>query len=131
MARERCLLRVAGFLAEHTDKRTEDGYQRLVRHGHLPERSIMTGIGAVEVRVPRVRDRLGSEAERIRFFVGHPGPARHRDSAIAPSTFGLPATAVRPPAANWAATRSCRVCCCADARRQLQLKAQINIDKLR
>jgi Transposase, Mutator family len=50
---------VAGFLAEHADKRTDDGRQRLVRHGHLPERSIMTGIGAVEVRVPRVRDRLG------------------------------------------------------------------------
>ena len=49
---------VAGFLAEHADKRTDDGRQRLVRHGHLPERSIMTGIGAVEVCVPRVRDRL-------------------------------------------------------------------------
>ena len=40
---------VAGFLGEHADKRTDDGRQRLVRHGHLPERSIMTGIGAVEV----------------------------------------------------------------------------------
>ena len=46
---------VAGFLGEHTDKRTDDGRQRLVRHGHLPERSIMTGIGAVEVCVSRVR----------------------------------------------------------------------------
>jgi putative transposase len=48
---------VAGFLGEHAGKRTDDGRQRLVRHGHLPERSIMTGIGAVEVCVP-VRDRL-------------------------------------------------------------------------
>jgi hypothetical protein len=30
-----------------------------VRHGHLPEREIMTGIGAVAVRCPRVRDRVG------------------------------------------------------------------------
>ena len=58
---------VAGFIAEHTDKRTAEGHQRLVRHGHLPERSIMTGIGPVEVRVPRVRDRLGNAADRIRF----------------------------------------------------------------
>ena len=58
---------VAGFLAEHADKRTDDGRQRLVRHGHLPKRSIMTGIGAVEVCVPRVRDRLGGADDRIRF----------------------------------------------------------------
>jgi transposase-like protein len=29
----------------------------LVRHGHLPEREVQTGIGAVAVKVPRVRDR--------------------------------------------------------------------------
>jgi hypothetical protein len=28
-----------------------------VRHGHLPEREVMTGIGPVPVRQPRVRDR--------------------------------------------------------------------------
>ena len=39
--------------------------QRLVRHGHLPEREIMTGIGAAAVRCPRVQDRVG-EGERIR-----------------------------------------------------------------
>jgi putative transposase len=58
---------VAGFLAEHSDKRTDDGRQRVVRHGHLPERAIMTGIGPVAVRAPRVRDRLGRPDERIRF----------------------------------------------------------------
>jgi hypothetical protein len=35
----------------------DDGRRRLVRHGHLPEREIMTGIGPVAVRCPRVRDR--------------------------------------------------------------------------
>src|SRR5271169_3896028 len=29
---------VAGFLESHADKLTDDGRQRLVRHGHLPER---------------------------------------------------------------------------------------------
>jgi transposase-like protein len=39
----------------------------LVRHGHLPEREIMTGIGPVAVRCPRVRDRGGEGCDRIRF----------------------------------------------------------------
>jgi putative transposase len=38
-----------------------------VRHGHLPEREIMTGIGPVAVRQPRVRDREAAGGERIRF----------------------------------------------------------------
>ena len=38
-----------------------------MRHGHLPEREIMTGIGSVAVRQPRVRDRDGNGGERIRF----------------------------------------------------------------
>jgi putative transposase len=33
---------VAGFLGSHADKLTDDGRQRLVRHGHLPEREIIT-----------------------------------------------------------------------------------------
>ena len=35
---------VAALLGCHADKLTDDGRQRLVRHGHLPEREIMTGI---------------------------------------------------------------------------------------
>ena len=51
---------VAEFLAKHADLKTETGQQRVVRHGHLPEREIMTGIGPVAVRQPRVRDREAS-----------------------------------------------------------------------
>jgi len=58
---------VADFLARHADRKTEDGRRRVVRHGHLPERAIMTGIGPVAVRQPRVRDRAGDGGERIRF----------------------------------------------------------------
>ena len=58
---------VAAFLGNHADKLTEDGRRRLVRHGHLPEREIVTGIGPVAVRAPRVRDRAGRDGERIRF----------------------------------------------------------------
>ena len=44
---------VAGFLTKHADFKTEGGLSRVVRHGHLPEREIMTGIGPVSVRQPR------------------------------------------------------------------------------
>ena len=60
---------VSAFIAKHAALKTEDGHQRIVRHGHLPEREIMTGIGAVAVRQPRVRDRAtdGDDASRVRF----------------------------------------------------------------
>ena len=58
---------VSSLLSCHADKLTDDGRRRLVRHGHLPEREIMTGIGPVAVRCPRVRDRGGEGCERIRF----------------------------------------------------------------
>src|SRR5438093_1391319 len=48
---------VADFLHRHCDLKTEAGRQRVVRHGHLPEREIVTGIGPVAVRQPRIRDR--------------------------------------------------------------------------
>lgn len=45
------------LMAAFSEERLEDGRARLVRHGHLPERKVMTGIGPVAVKVPRVRDR--------------------------------------------------------------------------
>ena len=48
---------LAALLAAVADQKLEDGRARLVRHGHLPERKVMTGIGPVAVKVPRVRDR--------------------------------------------------------------------------
>ena len=50
---EECL---TGF----ADERLPDGRQRVVRNGHLPRREILTGIGAVEVEVPKLRSRSGS-----------------------------------------------------------------------
>jgi transposase-like protein len=58
---------VADFLGRYAELKTEAGHQRVVRHGHLPEREIMTGIGPVAVRQPRVRDREATGGERIRF----------------------------------------------------------------
>src|ERR1700731_3322056 len=58
---------VAEFLAKHSDLKTETGQPRARRHGHLPEREIMTGTGPIAVRKPRVRDREATEGARIRY----------------------------------------------------------------
>lgn len=57
---------VETFLNQHCDLRDEQGRARLVRNGHLPERTVQTGIGAVEVQMPRVHDR-GKDGEKVRF----------------------------------------------------------------
>ena len=48
---------LAALMSAFSGESLEDGRARLVRHGHLPEREVMTGIGPVPVKVPRVRDR--------------------------------------------------------------------------
>src|SRR3712207_9033908 len=49
--------------------RLPDGRERVVRHGHAPERLVQTGIGPVAVRRVKIRDRgaSGGGGERIRF----------------------------------------------------------------
>jgi putative transposase len=73
---------VAALLSCHADKLSDDGRQRLVRHGHLPKREIMTGIGPVAVRCPRVRDRVGEGAERIRFSSAILPPYARRSKSL-------------------------------------------------
>ena len=58
---------VEEFLTTYADLRTDDGLQRVVRHGHGPEREIQTGIGPVAVRRPKVRDRAGDGCRRCGF----------------------------------------------------------------
>src|SRR5215207_9568481 len=56
------------FLAEMKGARLPDGRERVVRHGHAPERVVQTGIGPVAVRRAKLRDRgAGDGTERIRF----------------------------------------------------------------
>jgi transposase-like protein len=56
------------FLAAMRDLRLPDGRDRVVRHGLGPERTIQTGIGPVEVRRVKLRDRgAGEVGQRIRF----------------------------------------------------------------
>jgi putative transposase len=75
---------VADFLGKHTDLKTSDGHQRVVRHGHLPEREMMIGIGPVAVRQPRVRDREAdaTDPDRIRFSPSILPPYMRRSKSI-------------------------------------------------
>ena len=75
---------VAEFLGKHADLRTVDGHRRVVRHGHLPMREVMTGIGPVGVRQPRVRDReaAADASVRIRFTPSILPPYMRRSKSI-------------------------------------------------
>lgn len=46
------------LLTQYSDDQI-DGKNRVVRNGHLPERTIQTGLGDVKVQIPKVRDRKG------------------------------------------------------------------------
>jgi putative transposase len=54
------------LMTAFAEDRLEDGRARLVRHGYLPEREVLTGVGPVPVKVPRVRDR-STGADKITF----------------------------------------------------------------
>ena len=48
------------YLSSFGHEKLPDGRQRVVRNGRLPERKILTGLGEVEVQVPKARSRPGS-----------------------------------------------------------------------
>jgi putative transposase len=48
------------LLEQYAQLKLLDGRQAVVRNGFLPERTIQTGIGDIEIKVPKVRDRSGS-----------------------------------------------------------------------
>jgi len=48
---------LAMMLMKHEDNKLPDGRPAVVRNGYLPERTIQTGLGDVDIRVPKVRDR--------------------------------------------------------------------------
>src|SRR5215207_57223 len=50
---------VAEFMERHRELKDARERRRVVRNGYKPERTIQTGIGAVAVKAPRVRDREG------------------------------------------------------------------------
>lgn len=59
---------VEAHLAAYSKLKLPNGQQRIVRHGHMPEREVQTGVGAIKIKAPRVRDR--SREKKIRFQSG-------------------------------------------------------------
>jgi putative transposase len=57
---------VADWIESRAHLRDEEGRRQVVRNGHLPERTILTGVGPIEVEQPRVHDRRPpQEAEKF------------------------------------------------------------------
>jgi len=52
---------VADWIDRHRDCRDAAGRRQVVRNGHLPQRTITTGVGPVTVKQPRVHDRRPPE----------------------------------------------------------------------
>jgi putative transposase len=50
---------VEAYLRSHQSWHTADGRATVVRNGHLPERQLVTGVGPIPVRQPRIRHRAG------------------------------------------------------------------------
>jgi transposase-like protein len=58
---------IGAFLDELSGERLPDGRQRVVRHGHGPQREVQTGIGPLAVRRPKIRDRAADAEGKVRF----------------------------------------------------------------
>jgi putative transposase len=59
---------VAQYLEDHGDQIDQAGHRLVVRNGHKPPRTILTGVGPLEVKQPRVDDRRVDEnGVRFRF----------------------------------------------------------------
>jgi len=57
---------VEDWIEKHQHLRDEEGRRQVVRNGRMPKRTILTGVGQVEVEQPRVHDRRPpAEAEKF------------------------------------------------------------------
>lgn len=73
---------VEDFLAQHADRRDEQGRRLVVRNGHLPSREILTGAGRLDVSQARVRDNSPDQQNRVTFSPSVLPPYLRRSKAI-------------------------------------------------
>ena len=74
---------VAEYIDAHVHATDTNGQRLVVRNGHMPTRSILTGLGPVDVTRPRVNDkRVDAEGNRIRFASAILPPYLRRTKAI-------------------------------------------------
>jgi len=58
---------VAAFLDEHRNRIDAEGRRQVVRNGYMPARELVSGIGPVMIRQPRLDDRVLSGTGQERF----------------------------------------------------------------
>jgi transposase-like protein len=61
---------IATFVEKFKDCVDENGRRQVVRNGYHPERSLVTGIGKIPIKQPRIHDRRNGVAETERFNSG-------------------------------------------------------------
>lgn len=52
---------VSEYIANHTGETDEDGKRLVVRNGSMPDRELITGVGKIGIRQPRVNDKRPGE----------------------------------------------------------------------
>ena len=61
-------IEIETFIDKYRELRIRGNKQRIVRNGYLVEREIVTGVGKVSVKAPRLRDRGGEGTpEKLQF----------------------------------------------------------------
>ena len=77
---------VDGWIERHAGLKDELGHQQVVKNGHHPARTLVTGIGPVEVKQPRVWDRriVGRNEAGEGFDVDGQAVERFRSSILPP-----------------------------------------------
>jgi hypothetical protein len=84
---------VAEYVKEHREERDAHDHRQVVRNGSHPERELVTGVGKVPVRQPRVNDRREGEKFHQRYFTPVcAAGAQHRrldSSAVSQRHFNL------------------------------------------
>jgi putative transposase len=61
---------VAQFVEKHQNMIDAEGRRQVVRNGYMPARDLVTGIGPLKIRQPRLDDRVLSEGGEDRFSSG-------------------------------------------------------------
>jgi putative transposase len=56
---------VAEWIESHRDLRDQAGHRQVVRNGRLPKRTILSGVGQIEVEQPRVLDRRAKDEAEL------------------------------------------------------------------
>jgi transposase-like protein len=70
------------FIQTHVERRDANGKRLVVRNGYMPERTIFTGAGPLEIEQPRVRDNTPILDERVYFTSSILPPYLRRSKAI-------------------------------------------------